>query len=87
MKKLYVVTATYYVAADSEGEAEMVTPDVTASDVSAEEVESAADIDPAWWDAFPFGGDENLACKDYFEEETPASSSSEAFPDPLFPME
>lgn len=84
MKKLFRVTATWYIAADDENEAAYIQPDLTASDVDAEEVTDAGEIDYNWTNCFPFGDTDGLICKEYVETpETP--ESKEALPEFLFP--
>jgi hypothetical protein len=59
MKKLYEVTVTYYVMAESEDEAECV--DTLHGDTT-KEVERATSVDELWWHAIPFGGDDDRTC-------------------------
>lgn len=88
MKKLYRVNVTYYVAAEDEDEARHIQPDLTASDIDADELGPGDAFDPEWIDAIPFGETGDRTCLDYFNMASGlADRENEAFPDPLFPSE
>ena len=86
-QKLFFVTVTYYAAADSASDCQYVDPDLTASNVDAQEVEPTDIIDSDWKDSLPFGSDEDRTCGNWFgeEEEEEEEINNEALPDPLFP--
>lgn len=56
MKHLYEIEARWYVMAKDEEDAQMIRPDLSVCSVFACEVASA-DVD--WWDAIPFGSDDD----------------------------
>ena len=59
---LYEVTKVYYVAAETEGEAEYVTPDITACDTEVEEIADISEVLSGWVGAIPFGSADGKTC-------------------------
>lgn len=65
--KLFRVTATYYVAADTESDCDFIRNDPDASDIEADEISDVSDIDSNWLDALPFGRDGTQTCREIVE--------------------
>jgi hypothetical protein len=59
MKKLYEIMKTYYVMANSQGEAENFTPEVDLYATDSNEVSKDDFIDPLWRDCIPFNADDD----------------------------
>lgn len=66
MKKLFVVSYTAYVMAEDVEAAKYVHIDTDNSDI---EVSQATSVDHIWWDAIPFGSDDDRTCGQIIQEE------------------
>jgi hypothetical protein len=65
-KKLYEVTAKFYVMADNELGAEY--PYSFELSNCTLDVFEAQSVDADWWDSIPFGGDDDRTCGQIFEQ-------------------
>ena len=66
MKRLYRVEAHYYVMAGGELEAVLIRPDV---DCCPRLAEAVSNVDSEWYDAIPFGGDDDRTCGEILQQQ------------------